>query len=303
LPHYGNQAARFYIQDQGMPDLPLIAWALIAGVLGLLIGSFLNVVILRLPARLEASWQQEARDMLGVDALSEPLPPGIVRESSHCPHCKHPLAAFDNVPVISWLLLRGRCRYCHTRISIQYPLIELLTAVLSAIVVWRFGLTYTAMAGLLFTWALVAASGIDFRTQLLPDQITLSLLWLGLLLSCFHVFTEPKFAVIGAIIGYLSLWSVYWLFKLLTGKEGMGFGDFKLLAAMGAWMGPMSLLPIILLSSLVGALLGGVLIAMRRHSREVPMPFGPFIAVAGWIWFIAGPQLEQFYLTLFGMTH
>ncbi|QAU25135.1 prepilin peptidase [Dyella sp. M7H15-1] len=284
-----------------MPDLPLIMWVLIAGIFGLLIGSFLNVVILRLPVRLDALWRQEAHDVLGLETSPDPLPPGIVRESSHCPHCKHLLAAYDNIPLFSWLFLRGHCRYCHAPISAQYPLVELLTAILSAIVVWKFGLTWTALAGLFLTWSLIALSGIDFRTQLLPDQITLPLLWAGLLLSLCHLFTEPKTAILGAVIGYISLWSVYWLFKFLTGKEGMGFGDFKLLSALGAWMGPLSILPIVLLSSLVGAMTGVTLIVMRRHSREIPIPFGPFLAMAGWIWFMGGDWLQHCYLTLFGM--
>ncbi|WP_233841073.1 A24 family peptidase [Dyella sp. 2HG41-7] len=284
-----------------MPDLPLIVWIAAAGVLGLLVGSFLNVVILRLPARLEAFWKQEAHDILQLGTPQETLPPGIVREGSHCPHCKHPLAARDNIPVFGWLLLRGRCRYCQAPISIQYPLIELLTGILSALVIWKFGPTWSGLVGLCLTWALVALSGIDFRTQLLPDQITLPLLWLGLLLSVAHLFVEPTSSILGAAIGYLSLWSVYWAFKLLTGKEGMGFGDFKLLAALGAWMGPGSLLPVILLSSLIGAIIGGTLIALRKHAREVPMPFGPFIAIAGWVWFIAGDTLWQAYASFTGM--
>jgi leader peptidase (prepilin peptidase) / N-methyltransferase len=284
-----------------MPDLPSIAWIAIAAVLGLVVGSFLNVVILRLPVRLEAQWRREARDILELEPEEEPLPPGVVKEPSHCPRCKHPLGASDNIPVFSWLFLRGRCRYCKTPISIQYPLIELLTAVMSAVIVWKFGPTWAAVAGLVFTWVLVAASGIDLRTQLLPDQLTLPLLWLGLLLSVIPVFVDPKTAIVGAAIGYLSLWSVYWLFKLLTGKEGMGFGDFKLLAALGAWMGPGALLPIILLSSLVGAVIGGAMIALRKHGRDVPMPFGPFIAMAGWIWFVAGHELWQAYVSVTGM--
>ena len=284
-----------------MPDLPLIVWVLIAGVFGLLIGSFLNVVILRLPARLDALWVQEAHDVLGLEAAPTPLPPGIVRESSHCPHCKHPLAVYDNIPLFSWLWLRGRCRYCKVPISIQYPLVELLTSVLSAIVVWKFGTTWAALAGLFLTWALVSLSGIDLRTQLLPDQITLPLLWAGLLISLSHLFVGATSSILGAAIGYLSLWSVYWLFKLLTGKEGMGFGDFKLLAALGAWMGSVALLPIILLSSLVGALIGGTMIVLRKHAREVPIPFGPFIAIAGWVWFVGGDYLLHTYMSLLGM--
>jgi leader peptidase (prepilin peptidase) / N-methyltransferase len=284
-----------------MPDLPLFAWVTVAGVLGLVVGSFLNVVILRLPARLEAIWQQEARSLLGQNGDDATLPPGVVREPSHCPHCKHPLAAHDNIPVLGWLLLRGRCRYCQAPISIQYPLVELLTAILSGVIVWKFGPTWISVAGLFLTWALMALSGIDFRTQLLPDQITLPLLWAGLLLSLNHLSISPEQAILGAAIGYLSLWSVYWLFKLLTGKEGMGFGDFKLLAALGAWMGPGAVLPVILLSSLVGALVGGALIALRKHGREVPMPFGPFIAMAGWIWFVAGGELWHAYLSFSGI--
>ena len=284
-----------------MPDMPMIVWIAFAGVLGLVVGSFLNVVILRLPERMAAGWRQEARDVLELEADPAPLPPGIVREPSHCPHCKHPLSALDNIPLFGWLLLRGRCRYCQAKISIQYPLVELLSGVLSAVIVWKFGLSWMALAGLLLTWTLVALSGIDFRTQLLPDQLTFPLLWLGLLLALLPMFVTAPAAILGAAIGYLSLWSVYWLFKLLTGKEGMGYGDFKLLAALGAWMGPVALLPIILLSSLIGALVGGSLIALRRHQREVPMPFGPFIAAAGWVWFVAGPDLLQGYMHLTGM--
>jgi leader peptidase (prepilin peptidase)/N-methyltransferase len=279
----------------------MVVWIAFAGILGLVVGSFLNVVILRLPERMAAGWRQEARDVLELEADTAPLPPGIVREPSHCPHCKHPLSALDNIPLFGWLMLRGRCRYCRTRISVQYPLVELLGGVLSAVIVWKFGPSWMALVGLLLTWTLIALSGIDFRTQLLPDQLTLPLLWLGLLLALVPMFVTAPAAILGAAIGYLSLWSVYWLFKLLTGKEGMGYGDFKLLAALGAWMGPVALLPIILLSSLIGALVGGSLIALRRHQREVPMPFGPFIAAAGWVWFVAGPDLLQGYMHLTGM--
>jgi len=285
-----------------MPDVPLVLWVIFAGVLGLLIGSFLNVVILRLPERMAAGWRQEAREVLELELDTTPLPPGIVREPSHCPHCKHPLSVRDNIPLFSWLLLRGRCRYCQVKISIQYPLVELLCGALSAVIVWKFGPSWAALAGLLLTWALIALSGIDFRTQLLPDQLTFPLLWLGLLLALLPMFVTAPSAIIGAAIGYLSLWSVYWLFKLFTGKEGMGYGDFKLLAALGAWMGPVSLLPVILLSSLIGALVGGGLIALRQHDRRVPMPFGPFIAAAGWVWFVAGEQLQHGYLSMFNLA-
>jgi leader peptidase (prepilin peptidase)/N-methyltransferase len=285
-----------------MPDMPLVMWIAFAGVLGLVVGSFLNVVILRLPERMVAGWRQEARDVLELDADSAPMPPGIVREPSHCPTCKHPLSLLDNIPLFGWLLLRGRCRYCQTKISIQYPLVELLSGVLSASIVWKFGPSSTSLMGLVLTWTLIALSGIDLRIQLLPDQLTLPLLWLGLLLALLPMFVAAPSAIIGAAIGYLSLWSVYWLFKLITGKEGMGYGDFKLLAALGAWMGPVSLIPIILVSSLIGALVGGSLIVLHRHQREAPMPFGPFIAAAGWFWFMAGGQLLHGYLNMFNVA-
>ena len=287
---------------------PTVLIALTA-LLGLLVGSFLNVVILRLPRRLEFEWQAQARELLANDvAMGEPLPdappppPDLVFTGSHCPQCKHPLSALDNIPLLSWLALRGRCRYCKTPISWQYPLVELLTALASAAVAWKFGFGWPLAAGLVFTWTLVAASGIDARTQLLPDQLTLPLLWLGLLIALVPVFVSPSAAIIGAAIGYLSLWSVFWLFKLATGKEGMGYGDFKLLAALGAWMGSMSLLPIILLSSLIGAVIGGVALAAQGRDRSTPIPFGPFIAAAGWAWFVFGDQLGVFYARLFGLA-
>jgi leader peptidase (prepilin peptidase)/N-methyltransferase len=285
-----------------MPQLPLAAWIALAGMLGLLIGSFLNVVILRLPARMAAAWQREAREVLQLEAEEAPLPPGIVREPSHCMHCQHRLSALDNIPLLSWLVLRGRCRYCGTRISAQYPLVELLCGVLSAVVVWKFGPTWAAAGGLLLTWTLIACAGIDVRTQLLPDQLTLPLLWLGLILALVPLFVGAKSAILGAAIGYLSLWSVYWLFKLLTGKEGMGYGDFKLLAALGAWMGPLAVLPVILLSSLIGAVVGGSMILARRHQAQVPIPFGPFLAAAGWVWLVAGDVLLHGYVRLTGLA-
>jgi len=284
-----------------MLALPLWAWIVAAGVLGLLVGSFLNVVILRLPARLMAQWRLDAFDTLAMEPDATSLPPGIVREPSHCPHCKHPLAMRDNIPLVGWLLLGGRCRYCKASISIQYPLVELLSGLASAVIVWKFGPNLVALAGLVFTWMLIALAGIDFRTQYLPDQLNYPLLWLGLLLSLLPMFVLPGTAIVGAAIGYLSLWSVYWLFKLATGKEGMGYGDFKLLAALGAWMGPTALLPVILLSSFIGALIGGGMIALRKHGRDIPMPFGPFIAAAGWVWFVAGEWLLRQYSQMMGL--
>lgn len=285
---------------------PLLA---VASLFGLLVGSFLNVVILRLPARLMHDWRQQSRELLGLDASAaaadpcgtsaiatpEEVPPDLVFKSSHCPQCKHALSPLDNIPLVSWLALRGRCRYCKTPISVQYPLVEALTALAALVVVWQFGFTLQAAAGLVLSFCLIALAGIDFRTQLLPDNLTLPLLWSGALLSLVPMFVSPAEAILGAVLGYLSLWSVYWAFKLLTGKEGMGYGDFKLLAALGAWMGPMSLLPIVLLSSLTGAILGSILLATRGKDRSTPIPFGPFIAAAGWVQFIWGQQLLQLY--------
>jgi leader peptidase (prepilin peptidase)/N-methyltransferase len=287
-----------------------LAWATqpgpltaLTGLLGLLVGSFLNVVILRLPRRLEHDWHSQARELLGHAPSDEAKPPDLVVTGSHCPACKHKLSALDNIPIVSWLALRGRCRYCKAKISWQYPIVELLTALASAAIAWKLGFGWPLAAGLAFTWILIAASGIDARTQLLPDQLTLPLLWLGLLLSLVPVFVSPDIAIIGAAIGYLSLWSVYWLFKLATGKEGMGYGDFKLLAALGAWMGAMSLLPIVLLSSLIGAVVGGTVLALRGQDRSTPIPFGPFIAAAGWVWFVLGDRLGAWYAGFFAAGH
>ena len=359
---------------------PLLA---VASLFGLLVGSFLNVVILRLPARLMYDWRQQARELLDTDGgtdgaavaaispagapqstslhpatgtaatdaaadsgatdsavavagvamqtaatpvasaptgnadhsgaanpldaafagdiaadaagAAEAAPPDLVFKGSHCLQCKHALSPLDNIPLLSWLMLGGRCRYCKTPISVQYPLVEALTAAAALIVVWRFGFSLQSAAGLVFTFSLIALSGIDLRTQLLPDQITVPLLWLGLLLTLQPVFVAPADAILAAAIGYLSLWSVYWGFKKLTGKEGMGYGDFKLLAALGAWMGTMSLLPIVLLSSLVGAIVGGLYLVLRRQDSSTPIPFGPFIAAAGWLQFIWGEPLLRWY--------
>ena len=293
-----------------MPDLTWLHDSALliplTALLGLLVGSFLNVVILRLPRRLEHDWRSQARELLGGDvAIDAPLrdapPPDLVFTGSHCPRCKHKLSALDNIPLLSWLALRGHCRYCKAPISWQYPLVELLTALASAAIAWKFGFGWPLAAGLVFTWILIAASGIDARTQLLPDQLTLPLLWLGLLLALIPMWVAPSSAIIGAAIGYLSLWSVFWLFKFATGKEGMGYGDFKLLGALGAWMGAAALLPIILLSSLIGALVGGAALALRGQDRGTPIPFGPFIAAAGWVWFVFGDWLGGFYARIFGL--
>ena len=280
-----------------------LASAALAGVLGVIVGSFLNVVILRLPARMLHDWRQQSREFLELDVPTTPMPspPGIVREPSHCPQCKHALGAFENIPLLSWLVLRGRCRHCQAPISVQYPLVELLTGIASAVIVWKFGMTYQAAAGLALSWTLIALGGIDARTQLLPDTLTLPLLWLGLLIALVPLFVDGNSSILGAIVGYLSLWSVYWLFKLLTGKEGMGHGDFKLLAALGAWMGWTSILPIVLLSSLVGALIGGGLMLLRGQDRSIPFAFGPFIAIAGWVQFVWGAEIIALWQRTLGM--
>ena len=278
---------------------PLIA---LCAVFGLLVGSFLNVVILRLPARLQHDWRNQAREVLELEAdaeVTESAPPDLVFTASHCPNCKHNLSALDNIPLFSWLALRGCCRYCKAPISAQYPLVEALTLIASAVIAWKFGLSAQLFAGLLLTWTLIAAAGIDARTQLLPDQLTVPLMWLGLVISLLPIFVDPVTAIIGAVIGYLSLWSVFWLFKLITGKEGMGYGDFKMLAALGAWMGAMSLLPIILMSSLFGAVIGSIVLARRGQDRSTPIPFGPFIAIAGWVWFVFGDGLAAWYRGFF----
>ena len=259
--------------------------------LGLLVGSFLNVVILRLPRRLEWQWKNDSREILGEPDLYDPPPPGIVVEPSHCPHCGHRLSWYENIPLFSWLALRGKCRACEAPISAQYPLVELLTMLLFVACVWNFGFGWQGFGALVLTSFLIALSGIDLRTQLLPDQLTLPLMWLGLIGSVDHLYIAAKPAVVGAVIGYLSLWSVWWVFKQLTGKEGMGHGDFKLLAALGAWIGLQGILPTILLSSLVGAVIGSIWLAAKGRDRATPIPFGPYLAVAGWIVFMWGEQI------------
>jgi leader peptidase (prepilin peptidase)/N-methyltransferase len=266
-------------------------------VLGLLIGSFLNVVIHRLPAMLERSWQLQCAELRGEtpDATARY---NLMVPASACPHCNHAISAWENIPIISFLLLRGKCRGCGASISPRYPIIESITGILSAFAAWHFGFGLAALGALLLIWSLVALTAIDFDTQLLPDDLTLPLLWLGLLFNFFGVFTNLADAVIGAMIGYLALWSVYWLFKLATGKEGIGYGDFKLLAALGAWMGWQLLPLIILLSSLVGAIVGIALIIALKHGRNIPIPFGPYLAGGGLIALFWGETLTQSYLQL-----
>ena len=278
---------------------PAALYALVVA-LGLLVGSFLNVVILRYPAALIHDWKCQCRELLGLegDQAHDERPAGIASGRSRCPACSRPIAWYDNVPVISWLVLRGRCRKCGTAISMRYPVVELLTAILSILVIWRLGPTAEGLAGLLLTWTLIAAAGIDLDHKLLPDQLTLPLLWLGLGLNVFGVFTDLESAVIGAIAGYLVLWLVFHLFRLATGKEGMGYGDFKLLATIGAWFGWQVLPTVILLASGVGAVLGLGLIALRKMGREVPIAFGPFLAAAGWLVLVGGDAIVDFWLLL-----
>jgi len=276
--------------------------AAVAFAFGLLVGSFLNVVILRLPPRLEWQWRRDSREILELPEHYEPAPPGIVVQRSGCPKCGHKLAPWENIPVLSFVLLRGKCRGCGSPISWQYPIVELATGLLFAACVWRFGLGAEGLAAIVFTGLLVAMSGIDLRTTLLPDQLTYPLLWIGLGLATMTLFVSPVQAIFGALAGYLSLWSVYWAFKLLTGKEGMGHGDFKLLAALGAWCGAGAILPIVLMSSFIGAIVGSVWIALRGRDRATPIPFGPFLAAAGWVQLMWGPQIVQAYRDFSGLN-
>nr|WP_225583578.1 A24 family peptidase [Pseudoxanthomonas sp. PXM02] len=277
-----------------------MGYPVVAG-LGLLVGSFLNVVILRLPRRLEWEWKRDAREVLEEPELYDPPPPGIVVERSHCPHCKTALSWYENIPLFSWLALRGKCRHCKAPISPQYPIVELLTALLAVASVWRFGFGWQGFGAALLSCYLVALSGIDLRTRLLPDQLTLPLMWLGLIGSLDNLYMPAKPALLGAIAGYVSLWLVWWLFKQLTGKEGMGRGDFKLLAALGAWVGLSGVLPIILISSLVGAVIGSAWLLIKGRDRATPIPFGPYLAVAGLIVFFWGPnQIADAYLQYAG---
>jgi len=267
-------------------------------VLGLLIGSFLNVVIHRLPKMMEAEWQAQCAELRG-ETVPEIPRYNLWTPRSACPHCGHAITALENIPVLSWLWLRGRCSGCGAPISVRYPLVELLTAALSAAVAWKWGASVETAGALLLVWTLVALAFIDLDTTLLPDSLTLPLVWLGLLFNLGGHFASLPDAVIGAIAGYLVLWSVYWLFKLVTGKEGMGFGDFKLLAALGAWLG-WQLLPItILLSSVVGAAVGIAMILLIKHDRRVPIPFGPYLAGGGVVALFFGADLTRAYLAQF----
>ena len=276
-----------------------LAFVFCVFVLGLLVGSFLNVVIHRLPIMMQRDWRAQAREFL--ELPGEPATTfNLVLPHSHCPHCDHEIRPWENIPLVSWLALRGKCSSCKAPISKRYPLVELACGLLSAYVAWHFGFTWQAGAMLLLTWGLLAMSMIDVDHQLLPDSIVLPLLWLGLLVNLFGLFTTLPDAVWGAVAGYLSLWSVYWLFKLVTGKEGMGYGDFKLLAMLGAWGGWQVLPLTILLSSVVGAVLGTIMLRLQKADSGTAIPFGPYLAIAGWVALLWGDQITSSYLQFAG---
>ena len=288
------------------------AFIAVALAVGLAVGSFLNVVVYRLPIMLERQWQRDSAVAVTADAgaaaatANLDTPFNLVVPRSACPACRAPIAAIHNIPLLSYLALRGRCARCQAAISLRYPAVELLCGAATAVVAWQLGFGWPAACAIVVTWFLIALTFIDLDTQLLPDALTLPLLWLGLLASLTGwaaagagIPSDPVSAIGGAALGYLSLWSLYHLFRLLTGKEGMGYGDFKLLAALGAWLGWQLLLPIVLLSAAVGALIGLTLIALRRQQRGHPMPFGPFLATAGWVAMLWGPQMVARYLGLF----
>jgi leader peptidase (prepilin peptidase)/N-methyltransferase len=298
----------------------------LAGVIGLLVGSFLNVVIYRLPIMMQRGWRKECTEYLqlnqetpelgDLDSTSAPAhakhlhpvgdtdkeePFNLVFPLSRCPGCNTPIKPYQNIPVISYLFLKGKCAKCGCRISMRYPIVEAFTAATSIMVAWHFGYTPQAVFALLLTWSLIALIFIDIDHQLLPDSITLPMLWLGMCLSLFNVFTDAHASIIGAVAGYTVLWAVFHLFKLATGKEGMGYGDFKLLALFGAWLGWQYLPIIILLSSLVGAIIGLGMIIFVKHDHNVPIPFGPYLAVSGWVALLWGNELNQLYLTTVGL--
>ncbi len=285
----------------------------LAGVIGLLVGSFLNVVIYRLPIMMQRGWRKECTEYLQINqeaqtdccmdarAIAEEEPFNLVFPLSRCPGCNTPIKPYQNIPVISYLFLRGKCATCGCHISMRYPIIEALTAISSFIVASHFGYTPQAVFALLLTWSLIALIFIDIDHQLLPDSITLPMLWLGMCLSLFNVYTDAHASIIGAVAGYMALWAIFHLFKLATGKEGMGYGDFKLLALFGAWLGWQYLPIIILLSSLVGAVIGIGMIIFVKHDHNVPIPFGPYLAAAGWIALLWGNDLNHLYLATVGL--
>lgn len=268
-------------------------------ILGLLVGSFLNVVILRLPVMMQRDWKQQCCELLELDNSNlnkDNANINLVSPRSHCPKCKHQISAIENIPVISYLFLKGKCSNCENKISLRYPLIEMVSGISVVIVAYYFGVSTQALFALFLTWSLIALSMIDFDHQLLPDDITLPLLWLGIIINIFGLFTDIESSILGAIFGYGTLWSVYIIFKLVTGKEGMGHGDFKLLAVLGAWFGWQLLPLIIILSSLVGAVIGISLMVFKSHNRNTAIPFGPYLAIAGWVSMLWGPYIMSAYL-------
>ncbi|WP_434457876.1 prepilin peptidase [Stutzerimonas urumqiensis] len=277
-----------------------LAFVLCVALLGLLVGSFLNVVVYRLPIMMKRDWRKQAREYLELPAEPDEAVFNLVLPNSRCPSCGHAIRAWENIPLVSWLMLRGRCSSCKAPISTRYPIVELVCAVLSGYVAWHFGMGWPTAAVLLLTWGLLAMSLIDADHQLLPDVLVLPLLWLGLIVNAFGFFASLEDALWGAVAGYLSLWSVYWLFRMVTGKEGMGYGDFKLLAMLGAWGGWQVLPLTILLSSLVGAILGTIMLRLRNADGGTPIPFGPYLAIAGWIALLWGDQITASYLQFAG---
>ena len=280
-----------------LQDTPVLFMSMIT-IIGLMVGSFLNVVIYRLPEMIKRDWLQQCAELRG-ETLSSSEKFNLMVPRSACTHCGHKITALENIPIISYVALRGRCAQCKKPISLRYPLIEVLTALMSGLVAWHFGFSLLTLAALIFVWALIALAVIDLNTQLLPDDITLPLLWLGILVNLNNGFTDINSSVMGAVVGYLSLWSIYWCFKLLTGKEGMGYGDFKLLAAIGAWLGWAMLPLVIIFSSLIGAVVGISLILKSKHDKNSTIPFGPYLAGGALVALLAGEKINQMYLGLF----
>lgn len=278
----------------------LAVFAVCVGFVGLLIGSFLNVVTYRLPKMLMRDWRMQAREVLDLPEQADAEPFNLILPNSSCPHCGHEIKPWENIPLVSWLLLRGKCSGCKKAISIRYPLVELACGLFSAVIAWQFGVSWDALAMLVLTWGLLSMSLIDADHQILPDVLVLPLLWLGLILNSLGFFTSLSDALWGAVIGYMSLWSIFWLFKLITGKEGMGYGDFKLLALIGAWGGWQVLPLTILLSSVLGAVIGIIILRLQRNGYNKPIPFGPYLAAAGWLALIWGEQITSRYLHIAG---
>ena len=279
-----------------------IVFLIFCTLIGLAVGSFLNVVAYRLPLMLDREWKSQCRELLELSSpTAEETVLNLSRPPSRCPKCGHQIRVRENIPVLSFLLLRGRCSACNQSISLRYPIVEAATGLLSLTVAWHFGVSWEAAAALFLTWVLITLSLIDFDHQILPDSIVLPTLWLGLILSLFGIFSDAPSAIIGAAAGYLSLWSVFQLFRLITGKQGMGYGDFKLLALFGAWLGWHSLFQIVLISSLVGAVVGVSLILFMGRDRSIPIPFGPYLATAGWISLLWGEQINRLYFIWAGI--